>query len=238
MDQEICQITICKYVTWLFHLWLQTLLLWKASPKKPFWPLWVLIVTQFAWPCLLASFWLVFCRSGSFRSPTSGCPCLPAEETLTVSHFSVKRLRVFPQDWHLKSANQFPFSPAQCPSARVPLWSFKWQDTKEKKFVIKNSASLLMRTDNRRRLYRFVPTEAASGRSEILIQAARNLGEFLYRHHDDTGKLRNVITVAIFHCLHFGFQCCLMNVSELIWTSFYNYKEGKIKSLKYFFYIF
>lgn len=52
-----------------------------------------LTVTQFAWPCLLSSFWHVFCHPGPPKPPTSGCPCLPARQTLTVSHFFLSKGR-------------------------------------------------------------------------------------------------------------------------------------------------
>lgn len=42
--------------------------------------------TQFPWPRLLSPFF-VFCHSGCLLSSTSGCPCLPTEQTLTVTHF-------------------------------------------------------------------------------------------------------------------------------------------------------
>lgn len=61
------------------------------SLKTPFSPLAFFMVTQFFWPRLLFPFWNIFCHFGILLSPTSGCPCLPSEQTFTVSNFSISK---------------------------------------------------------------------------------------------------------------------------------------------------
>lgn len=93
-----------------------------TSPQKPFCPFMDLMVTHFAWPCLLSSFWHIFCHAGPFYPPLGAHVCQLSKHSLSVI-FSVKRLRVLPQDWHLQSANKFPLSSARCPNVHVPLRS-------------------------------------------------------------------------------------------------------------------
>lgn len=61
-------------------------------------------------------------QSWPFHPPLGAHVCQLSKHSLSVI-FSVKRLRVFPQDWRFYSANQFPLPSAQCPSVHVPLWS-------------------------------------------------------------------------------------------------------------------
>lgn len=67
------------------------------------------MVTQFRWPRLSTPFY-VFCHSGCLLSSTSGCPHLPTDQTLTVTHF-------------------FPHQIDDAPSRLIspigqPVWSF------------------------------------------------------------------------------------------------------------------
>lgn len=60
-------------------------------------------MTQFPRPPLLSSFYDL-CHSGCLLSPTSGCPCLPTKQTLTVTHF------LPPLDSYFQSTSPFPHS--------------------------------------------------------------------------------------------------------------------------------
>lgn len=74
------------------------------------------MVTQFARPCLLSAFWHIFCHSGPPRSLTSGCPRLPSEQTLTVSHFFCQKAESVPSG--LMSPISQPVSPLSRPTSQ------------------------------------------------------------------------------------------------------------------------
>lgn len=77
----------------------------KAS-SKPFDSI-DFMVTQFPWPGLLSPFY-VFCHSGCLLSSTSGCLCLPTQQTLTVTHFLPHQKAGAP--WRLRSPINQPVS--------------------------------------------------------------------------------------------------------------------------------
>lgn len=74
------------------------------------------MVTQFARPCLLSEFWHIFCHSGPPRSLTSGCPRLPSEQTLTVSHFFRQKAESVPSG--VMSPISQPVSPLSRPTSQ------------------------------------------------------------------------------------------------------------------------
>lgn len=117
------------------------------SPQKPFCSFIVSVVTQFVWPYLLSQFWHVFCHSGPLHSPTSGCPCLPTEQTLTVSHFFLsKRLGAFLQDWCLQSVSPLlPNVPVYMFHFGLPSDGKRWRG---ERVCDKNWSCLVILTDN------------------------------------------------------------------------------------------
>lgn len=69
------------------------------------------------WPSSLTHLWV---------------PCLPTEQTLTVSHLFRQKARSIPSG--LMSPISQPVSPLsspKCPSVHDPLWTLKWQETME-----------------------------------------------------------------------------------------------------------
>lgn len=102
-------------------------------------------VTQFTWPCLLSSFGHVILALPT--QPPLGA-CLPAKQTLTVSHFLCQKAKSVPSG--LTSPIRQPASPlSYVPMLVSHFGRSNGRDTIEGKFAMKrNWGSLLMRTDN------------------------------------------------------------------------------------------
>lgn len=130
-----------------FHTGHITLLktVYLLSPQKPFCPFILLMVTQFAWPCLLSPFWQIFCHSGPLHSPTSGRPCLPTERTLTVSHFFCQKAKSVPSG--LMSPISQPVSPLYCPVSHFGL-SSDMKQWRGEQVSDKSWSCLVVLTDN------------------------------------------------------------------------------------------
>lgn len=88
-------------------------------------------------------------HSGSSHSATSGCLCLPAKQTLTVSHFLRQKAKSVPSG--LTSPIRQPASPFSCAQCLCPTLVVQVDRTQLKgslQWKKKKLGSLLMRTDN------------------------------------------------------------------------------------------
>lgn len=159
------------------------------SPQEPFCPFIVLMVTQFAWPCLLSPFWHVFCHSGPLHSPTSGCPCLPAKQTLTVSHFFCQKAESLPSG--LMSSISQPVSSLSCPMSQCTCPTSASQVTGNngggERVYDKNWSCLVVLTDNwwRRMSWRPSPerwTQEGLNDENYIIKKQTHTHTHIYRN--------------------------------------------------------
>lgn len=112
-------------------------------------------------------------HSGSSHSATSGCLCLPAKQTLTVSHFLRQKAKSVPSG--LTSPIRQPaslFSPALCPNASVPLWLFNWAGHNWREVCAKKKKLRKFADADRQLMTQDVPRsisrQMASGRNDCL----------------------------------------------------------------------